>query len=249
MATIWLYSILSVLVVSTVSLIGVLTIFINAARLQKTLLFLVSFAAGALLGDAFIHLVPQAYAVAQIAKYVPFLILAGMMFFFILEKILHWRHCHLPTSANHPHPVAVNNIVGDSFHNFIDGMIIAASYMVSPTLGIATTVAVLLHEIPQEIGDFGILLYAGWSRRKALFYNYLSSLIAVIGAILTIVIGSSLVHAADYLVPFTIGGFIYIAAADLIPELKKEAGLGRSGIQLLSLLAGIGLMALLLVIG
>ena len=246
MATTWFYTILSVFIVSLVSLVGVLTISISVEKLKKLLLFLVSFAAGALLGDAFIHLIPESYIENSNASLIPFFILLGIILFFILEKILFWRHCHIPTSQQHPHPLAVNNIVGDGFHNFIDGMIIAGSYMVSLPLGLATTLAVVMHEIPQEIGDFGILLFAGWTKRKAIFYNFLSALVAMAGAVLTLLIGSSISHLQDYLIPFTIGGFIYIATADLIPELKKETDLHKSAFQLAALLFGIGVMALFL---
>lgn len=246
MTEVWIYTIISVFFVSLVSLIGILTLSIRMEKLKKILLFLISFAAGSLLGDAFIHLLPEAFEESDNATMIPFYILLGIVLFFILEKILHWRHCHIPTSDEHPHPLGINNIVGDGFHNFIDGMIIAASYMVSIPLGIATTIAVLLHEIPQEIGDFGILIYAGYTKKKALFFNYLSAFIAVIGAILTIIIGSSITGIKDFLIPFTIGGFIYIATADLIPELKKETALGKSAFQLVAFIFGIGIMALLL---
>ncbi|PIY96773.1 MAG: ZIP family metal transporter [Candidatus Kerfeldbacteria bacterium CG_4_10_14_0_8_um_filter_42_10] len=248
MTQVWLYTIVSVFIVSSISLIGVLTISFNLERLKKILLFLVSFAAGSLLGGAFIHLLPEAYDEIENIEMIPYLILLGIVSFFIIEKILCWRHCHIPTSEEHPHPMAINNIIGDGAHNFIDGMIIAGSYLVSFPLGLATTVAVILHEIPQEIGDFGILLHAGFSRKKALFFNYLSAFTAVIGAVLTLMIGNSITKSNEFLIPFTIGGFIYIATADLIPELVKENKLGRSILQLLSLLAGIGIMALLLLI-
>ena len=247
MGTIWLYTILSVLIVSCVSLIGVATIAISIDRLKRLLLVLVSFAAGALLGDAFIHLIPQAYEQSN-SLVIPFLILLGILLFFIMEKILFWRHCHVPTSEDHPHPLATINIVGDSVHNFIDGMIIAGSFLVSVPLGVTTTIAVVLHEIPQEIGDFSILLHAGMTKRKALYFNFLSGLVALVGAILILIVGNSVDMLIKWLVPFTIGGFIYIATADLLPELKKETGLKKSFIQLASLLFGIGMMALFLLI-
>lgn len=193
-------------------------------------------------------MLPEIFEDSTTESLTPFLIIAGILSFFILEKILHWRHCHVPTSADHPHPVAVNNIIGDSFHNFIDGMIIAGSYMVSIPLGIATTIAVILHEIPQEIGDFGLLLHAGLTKKKALFFNYLSALIAIVGVVLTLSIGSSVEGLQKYIIPFTMGGFIYIATADLMPEFKKEANLKKSALQLIALLIGIGIMALLLLL-
>lgn len=209
-------------------------------------MFLVSFAAGSLLGGAVIHLLPEAFANATYEYTTPFLILLGMVLFFILEKYLHWRHCHIPTSENHPHPVAINNLIGDGLHNFIDGMVIAGSYLVSVPLGLATTLAVLLHEIPQEIGDFSILVYAGYSRKKALLFNYLSATLAIFGAIAILLVGTSFTNAEEYIIPLTIGGFLYISTADLIPELKKEENLKKSIFQVISFLLGIGLMSLML---
>lgn len=248
MNEIWLYTIGSVLLISLVSFIGLMAISINLEKLKKGLLFLVSFAAGSLLGDAFIHLIPEAFEDSENASIVPFMILAGFIIFFILEKILCWRHCHVPTSEDHPHPVAINNLIGDGFHNLIDGMIIAGSFLVSIPLGIATSIAVLLHEIPQEIGDFGILLHAGFNKKKALLFNYLSALTALVGASLTLIVGTALESKQVIMVAFTIGGFIYIAAADLIPEMKKETNFRKSWFQLLSLILGIGVMALMLLL-
>jgi zinc and cadmium transporter len=248
MTEVWIYTIGSVFIVSLVSLVGILAISMNMDRLKKGLLFLVSFAAGSLLGGAFIHLIPEVFEESKNREILPFIMLLGIVLFLFLEKILQWRHCHEPTSEDHPHPIAVNNLIGDGFHNLIDGMIIAGSYMVSIPLGIATTIAVLLHEIPQEIGDFGILVHAGYTRKKALFYNYMSALLAVIGAVLALVVGSAVESAQEFLIAFTVGGFIYIASADLIPELKKEKDLKKSMLQLLFLILGIGIMALLMLL-
>ncbi|MBU0708002.1 ZIP family metal transporter [Patescibacteria group bacterium] len=242
----WLYTIISVIIISLISLVGILAISTNINKLKKYLLLLVSFSAGSLLGGAFIHLLPETYEESDILGLLPFLILGGIVLFFFIEKVLCWRHCHIPTSEEHPHPLGINNLIGDGLHNFIDGMIIAGSYIVSIPVGIATTVAVILHEIPQEIGDFGVLLHAGYSKGKALFLNFLSALTAVLGAVITLAIGTSVEGIQQYIIPITIGGFIYIATADLIPELKKEINLGKSFLQLLALLLGMGIMALLL---
>lgn len=242
----WIYTLLSVLIVSLISLIGIFTLAVNLERLKKFLILMVSFAAGSLLGGAFLHLLPNAFEQSDHWEIIGFVILAGILFFFILEKILYWRHCHIPTSEEHPHPMGINNLIGDGFHNLIDGMIIASAYMVSVPVGIATTLAVIMHEIPQEIGDFGVLIHAGYTKTKALFFNYLSAAAAFIGAILTLWIGESLEKTQEYLIPFTIGGFIYIATADLIPEMKKETGLKKSSGQILALIFGIAIMALLL---
>jgi len=234
--------------VSLISLVGVFTISISIERLKKTLLFLVSFAAGALLGGAFLDLFPEVKSENLPAINLALFILLGMIIFFILEKIICWRHCHIPTTEDHPHPVGLMNLIGDGLHNFIDGMIIAGSFLVSPVLGLTTTVAIILHEVPQEIGDFGILIHAGYAWSKALLYNFLSALASVLGAVITILIGSKISNLTQYLIPVTIGGFIYIATADLIPELKKETALGKSFLQLISLVLGIGLMWLLTMI-
>jgi zinc and cadmium transporter len=244
---VWLYTIGSVIIVSLISLVGVFSISIDEKRLAKMLLFMVSFAAGALLGDAFLHLLPESVEDGLGLK-APVFILVGIFAFFVLEKIISWRHCHIPTSSEHPHPVGIMNLVGDGFHNLLDGMIIAGSYLVSLPLGVSTTIAVILHEIPQEIGDFGILVHAGYTVRKALLFNFLSALTAVVGAILTLSVGLRSASVSGFLVPFTIGSFVYIATADLIPELKKETALEKSLLQLLFILLGAAMMGVLLLL-
>jgi len=246
----WFYTIGAVFIVSLISLIGVFSISLHEDKLRKILLFLVSLSTGALLGDAFIHLLQEAFETCGNELKLSLLILSGLIVFFVLEKILHWRHCHIPTSESHPHPLAYMNLVGDGLHNLIDGMIIAGSFLVSAPVGIATTIAVFLHEVPQELGDFGVLLHAGFSRKKALLTNFLSALMAVLGAVVILIIGErlNLEDVLQVIIPITIGGFVYIATADLIPELKKETSLGKSLIQLIFLLLGIGLMLLLLLI-
>ena len=166
------------------------------------------------------------------------------MEFFILEKFVQWRHCHEPhTKHLCTKEFATINLVGDAFHNFIDGMIIAGSYVVDIRLGFATTVAVLLHEIPQEIGDFAILLHAGMSKMKALTYNFISALFALVGAIIVLLFNGTSGLSHVFIVPFTVGGFIYLAGADLLPELHKvKYSLKSSAVQLISVIAGILVM-------
>lgn len=242
-AQIYFYSFGSVLLVSLISLIGLFTFSIKEDILKKILLFFVSFSAGALFGDAFIHLLPEA-AESGISIGISLSVLGGIMLFFILEKFIHWRHCHIPTSPHHPHPLAVMNLVGDGAHNFIDGLVIGASYLVSVPVGVATTIAVILHEIPQEIGDFGVLLHAGLSKKRALFFNFLSAIAAVVGTMVALICGSG--EIAIMIIPFAAGGFIYIAGSDLIPELHKETNPKKSAVQLAAFLAGVGIMLLLL---
>ena len=242
---VWFYSLTSVLVVSLLSFIGVLFLAVKKSILQKILLFLVSFAAGGMLGGAFIHLLPEAIDQLGIGFNFSLSVLGGILAFFILEKFIAWRHCHIPTSRQHPHPLALMNLVGDAFHNFIDGVVIAASFMTSFSLGMVTTLAVVFHEIPQEIGDFGVLVYGGFSKGRALFFNFASALTAMLGAVLTLILGFKLTGLIPLIIPFTAGGFLYIAGSDLIPELHKETNILKSGVQLLGLLLGIGLMVAL----
>ena len=245
MIEIWLYTIISVFIVSLISLIGVFTFSIDHKKLEKALIYLVSLSTGTLLGDAFIHLIPEAYengAGLSAGLY----ILSGMLFFFIVEKFFHWRHCHHVPSEIHPHPFSYVILAGDTVHNFIDGLVIAASYLVSIPVGIATTVAVFLHEIPQEIGDFGSLMYGGFSRAKALLFNFLSGITAVAGAIIVLLINTNVANMNSFLIPFAAGGFIYIASADLIPELHKNTEAKKSLLQVLTFIAGIVLMLMLL---
>lgn len=241
----WIYSLASVAVVSSISLIGLITLSIKLEKLKKALLPLISFSAGALLGGVFIHLLPEIASKQGFDINVSLMVLAGILIFLVLEKIICWRHCHVPTSKDHPHSLGIMNLVGDGLHNFTDGAIIAAAYITSPSLGLATTLAVLFHEIPQEIGDFSVLLYAGFSKTKALLFNFFSSLLALLGAVLTLLACAYFTHLGNFLVPLTAGGFIYIASADLIPELKKEPDFKKSLVQLISLLTGILLMWLI----
>lgn len=244
---IWFYSLVSVLLVSLVSLVGLFTLSFPDRLLKKVLLYLVSFSAGALLGDAFIHLLPQAVEFSGFTLRVSLALLFGIIFSFFVEAILHWIHCHLPTSRKHIHTFAYMNLIGDAAHNFLDGLIIGTSYLVSVHVGIATTIAILFHEIPQEIGDFGVLVHGGFTRAKALFYNFLTALTAVFGVVVSLLISESLQNFTVFFVPFAAGGFIYIACSDLIPELHKgELDSLRSFLQLLFLIFGIFVMLLIL---
>ncbi len=242
---IWVLTLASVLLVSFISLIGILSLTIKKETLEKIIFSFVSLAAGTLLGDAFIHLIPESFEHFGSASSIAFPILLGIIVFFILEKYIRWHHCHDVDCNMHTKHLASMNLLGDAVHNFIDGMLIAASYLIDIKLGIATTIAVIFHEIPQEIGDFAVLLYSGYSTKKAILYNFLVATIAVIGAISVLTLGQQYQDAAKYLVPFAAGGFLYIAAADLIPELHKERKILKSLIQLILLITGISIMYLL----
>lgn len=242
---VWFYALSSVFIVSLISLIGAFTFAVSVEKIKKSLIYLVSFSAGTLLGDAFIHLIPEAFESFDNEIVLSLGILSGILTFFILEKFLHWRHCHEVACDEHPHPFSYILLVGDTVHNFIDGLVIAASYLVSIPVGIATTLAVVFHEIPQEIGDFGSLLYAGFKKTKALFFNFLTALTAIAGAVIVLALNINDGTLTKFLIPFAAGGFVYIASSDLIPELHKDTELKKSFWQLLTFLLGIGLMIIL----
>jgi zinc and cadmium transporter len=206
---------------------------------------MVSFSAGALLGDAFIHLLPELAEEGLTLNY-SITIIFGVLLFFSLEKVVHWRHCHMPITKTHVHPFAYMNLIGDSLHNFIDGLIIAGSYLISIPAGIATTIAVVFHEIPQEIGDFGVLVHGGFAKWRAIFLNFVTALTAVLGVVFALVLSNYVVNIDGYLISLAIGGFLYIAGSDLIPELHKETKVSISIIQILTFILGIVVMMALL---
>lgn len=239
MILVWILA--STFLVSLISLIGIFTLAIKDNLLQKILFGFIGFSAGALIGGAFLHILPEALEKAKSTVVFYYLIL-GIVLFFLMEKYLHWRHCH--NGVCEIHAFTYLNLVGDGFHNFIDGMVIAASFIVSLKLGIVTTLAVILHEIPQELGDFGVLVYGGFSKQKALVYNFISALMAIFGAIIGYFISDFAKGFSNFILPLTAGGFIYIASSDLIPEIHKEKNLRRSTLAFIAFLLGIILMAL-----
>lgn len=236
-----LYIFGSVLLVSAISLLGISLFLLKDKWMHEVLTFLISFAAGALMGDVFIHILPEmAEESPEFFPTASLFIIGGIMLSFVLEKFIHWRHCHHEDYAMHP--VGTMSLVGDAAHNFIDGLIIASSYLVDINAGIATTVAVILHEIPQEFGDIGVLLYSGYSKTRAILMNLLTALASVVGAALVLGLRGSLPDIEQYLFPFVAGNFLYIAVGDLLPELHKHTKPLHSFFQVLALVAGICLM-------
>ena len=246
MQEVWLYSLGSVLLVSVFSLIGIFAIGFSAARLNRALVYMIAFSAGALLGDAFLHLLPEIVAEVGFGINISLYILVGIAGSFIVEKIIHWRHCHHTTTVDHPHPFAWMNLFGDVTHNFIDGLIIGAAYLVSIPVGIATTMAVVFHEIPQEIGDFGVLIHGGFSKGKALVLNFLVALTSVLGVVVALLLSGYVEGMTVFLIPFAAGSFIYIASADLIPEMHKQVKISKSLMQFFWFVLGVGVMVLLM---
>ena len=232
----------------SIAFIGALTLFLKEKLLDKILLSLISFSAGALIGGAFLHLIPEAIvqvgleetALLKIFLYLIF----GFCFFFILEQFIRWHHHH---ALHHPEiaPFSYLILVSDGVHNFIDGLIIAASFVVCFPVGVATALAVAFHEIPQEIGDFGVLVYGGFKKVQALFLNFLSAIVAIFGGIVGFFLAEKIGQSIVFLLPFAAGNFIYIAAADLIPEIRHKASDKKSIINFFVFLLGIAFMLLL----
>lgn len=232
----FLWAVGASLVVSLISLVGIFTLLLKDKLLDRMLILLIGFSAGALIGGAFLHLLPEALESGESQIIFSYLIL-GFIFFFILEKYLHWRHCH--EGVCDVHAFTYLNLFGDAIHNFTDGLVIGASFNVSVNFGIITSLVVILHEIPQEIGDFGVLVYGGFTKSKALFCNFIVALTCIGGTILGYFISLNTQTFSIFLLPFTAGGFIYIAACDLLPELHKQEGIKKSVPSMVTFLCGI----------
>ncbi|MFA5148507.1 MAG: ZIP family metal transporter [Candidatus Omnitrophota bacterium] len=230
---------ISVFIVSAISLIGVFTLLFKSKSLDKVFFVLVSFATGSMLGAAFLDLMPEAIEKAPPEK-VFGSVLAGLMIFFLMEKFLYWYHCH--EGECDIHQFTYLNLFGDGLHNFLDGVIIAAAFLGSTSLGVITTLAIVLHEIPQELGDFGVLVYGGFSRVKALVCNFLTALTSVAGAVAAYFFLDKIEGLTPLIIGIAAGGFIYISCTDLIPELNKQRKVSISIQQFILILLGIGVI-------
>ena len=231
---------ISTFIVSLISLIGIFALAMKDELLRNVLFSLVGFSAGALIGSAFLHMLPEVLSKTSSISVFYYVIL-GIVVFFFMERYLYWRHCH--HGICQVHAFTYLNLIGSSFHNFIDGLAIAGSFVVSFKLGLVTTLAIISHEIPHELGDFGVLVYGGFSKAKALFYNFLSALVAMLGAVAGYFLADVSGHFSNFILPLTAGGFIYIASSDLIPEIHKENDSKRSALALATFLFGIAFMA------
>lgn len=234
------------LLVSFCSFSGLFVLWIPPERLQRITPYLISLAVGVLLGDAFIHLIPDAVARQGSLSTVCFMVLLGMILFFVLEKVVRWRHDHRinfpPSEQNDIQPIAKMNLVGDAVHNFVDGILIAGSFLVDPVIGATTTFAIIVHEVPQEIGDVGALIYGGFSPKQAVLYNFYGSLSVVLGAIFTLILSQTAESSLVFLLPIAAGGFIYIATTDMMPALHQYSTLSHLFGQTTILAIGIGFM-------
>jgi zinc and cadmium transporter len=235
----FLWIMISTFIISLISFIGIFTLTLKDKLLDKIVLLLVSLSAGALMGGAFLHLLPESVELHEGLDIFLF-VLVGFALFFLIEKVLHWRHCH--KGECQVHTFTYMNLIGDSIHNFIDGLIMATSFVISIPLGLTTTMAIALHEIPQEIGDFGVLIYGGFTKKKALILNFLTALTAVLGGLIGFFISNMVENVKLFILPFAAGGFLYIAASDLIPEIRKEIRLKKSMICFGIFILGIFIM-------
>jgi len=243
-----IYSFVSVLIISFVSLIGVITLWISTEKLKRILIYFIAFSAGTLMWDAFLHLLGETAEQYGYNERIALFTLWWILLWFIIEKIINWNHCHMPITKEHQHPFAQMNLVGDMVHNFIDWLVVASAFLLSMSVGIATALAVLLHEIPQEIGDFGVLIHWWYSKMKALKLNFLSALTAFVWVWIALILQKYVEDISAFLMPFSAWLFIYIAWTDLIPELHKHPKASQSLLQALYFVIWISVMCLLLLV-
>jgi zinc and cadmium transporter len=242
MISVILYSLGSVIAVSLLSFLGILFFLFDEKVIRKSLLFFVSISTGALLGDVFIHIIPELAGHPDTFTRDLYILLGGILFSFVLEKIIHWRHCHVFPSAHHHHPMGLVNIFGESIHNFIDGLVIAAGFLASIPIGLSTTLAVMLHEMPHEVGNVAVLLHSGYSKKRALSFNVLSASLAIVGTVIVLVSSAMSDVLGGVMLPFAAGNLLYIAGSDLIPALHKETKFANGVGQLFCIIIGMAVM-------
>ncbi len=232
----YLWAVAASSAVSLISFAGIFAFLLQERLLRRVLVLLIGFSAGALIGGAFLHILPEAIEQAPEHSVFSF-VLGGFVLFFILERFIHWRHCH--EGHCDIHAFTYLNLIGDGLHNLVDGLVIGASFTVDIRFGAITSLVIMFHELPQEIGDMGVLLYGGFSKSKALVFNFLSALTCILGTLIGYPLASRLQGFTTVLLPVVAGGFIYIAASDLIPELHKQADRRRSMLSIVAFLCGI----------
>ncbi len=234
-------SLIAVIAISLISLVGVFSMALKDSFIKKTILIAVAFSAGSLLGASFFDILPEAIEKGGtgIFSYV----LVGMLIFFVMERYIHWHHCHSGNSQEKHHPMTYMNLIGDAMHNFIDGTLIAAAFISSFPLGAVTTFAIAMHEIPQEISDFAILIHGGFSKKKALLFNFISSLTSILGTMAIFLFAAKTESLVPVILAIAGGGFIYLATVDLIPEIHKETKRINILLQSVALILGVLVVA------
>lgn len=240
----FIYALMAVIIVSSISLVGIFTISLKENFLNKITLIFVAFASGSLLGSAFFDILPEVANEGKESGF--FYVLSGIVIFFAMERYIHWHHCHSGNCEGNHHPMTYLNLIGDMFHNFIDGSLVAAAFLTSVPTGVITSFAIIAHEIPQEISDFAILVHGGMERKKALLFNFISSLTAILGVFATFLFAKNMAESTPIILAIAGGGFIYIATVDLMPEIHKETKESSIIIQSLALLAGIAMIGFLI---
>jgi len=236
---IFVWIIISTFAMSLIALVGVVTFYLKENTLKKIILPLVAFSAGSLLGGAFLHMIPEAIEKSGLNLSVFLWVLFGFTLFFLLEQFIHWHHCH-GTISEHKKPVTYLILVADGVHNFIGGLAIAGAFIVDIRVGIVTWFVFVAHEVPQELGDFGILIHGGWEKKKALLFNFFSASTIIIGGVIAYFLSTKI--DITFLLPFAAGNFIYIACSDLIPEIKHRDNLKENLLHFIAFVSGILLL-------
>lgn len=243
--TVFWWILLGGVLMSAIALVGSVTLVLRETTLERILLPLVSFAAGSLIGGALFHMIPASLIAMPIRTTFGWVAL-GFLVFFALEQFLHWHHCHR-AFAECKEPLTYLILIGDGLHNFLGGLAIAGVFLVDIRLGIAAWLAAAAHEVPQELGDFGVLVHGGWSKRAALLFNLLSGLTFLVGGL--VAYAASLRLDVSWLVPLAAGNFLYIGASDLVPEVNKAHRLKASLLHFVVFAAGLGLLFALAAVG
>jgi zinc and cadmium transporter len=235
----------SSILMSAIAMVGSVTLLLKPATLQRILLPMVAFAAGSLIGGAFFHMIPAGLeAYGNDTSFFGWLVF-GFCVFFSLEQLLHWHHCNRAQSSC-KQPLTYLILLGDGLHNYIGGLAIAGTFLIDIRLGIMTWLAAAAHEVPQELGDFGVLIHGGWEKGKALLFNVLSASTFLLGGLTTYYLSSNI--DISFLIPFAAGNFIYIGATDLVPEVNKHSDIKINLINFTAFIFGIVLMLLIRVL-
>lgn len=233
--------------VGIISFVGILVFYKNSS--EKLVEITISLAAGALLGAVFLSILPELFSQSSNGEglkplTLSTIILISIIAFFLVERMFHWHHCQCdrPYHPGGKRPMGYINLFGDGFHNFVDGALIASSFLIDPLLGIVTTVVIVLHEIPQEISDFSILLYSGFSKAQALWWNFVSALMAVLGGVLAFYFSQSLDTLIPILLAVASGSFLYLAMSDIMPELHRKQDKKLMVTQFMWLVTGVAII-------
>jgi zinc and cadmium transporter len=227
------------ILMSAIAMVGSITLLLKPATLDRLLLPLVAFAAGSLIGGALFHMIPAAVVEIGDILNAGILVAVGFTVFFLLEQLLHWHHCHR-SSSDCKQPLTYLILIGDGLHNFLGGLAIAGTFLIDIRLGITSWLAAAAHEVPQELGDFGVLVQGGWSKKRALIFNVLSGLTFLLGGLVTYALSFQM--DVSCLIPFAAGNFLYIGASDLVPEVNKHHDLKANALHLLAFVLGLALL-------